>query len=60
MLLTILCLLMLSSLSIYLILFVLVMTYEKEIYGKMFIISAIAVVIFSMIFMFSLVITYGF
>lgn len=59
MILTILCLLMLASLFLYLTSFILVMTFEKEIYEKLFTISAFAVVIFSMIFMFSLVITYG-
>ena len=60
MILTILCLLMLASLFLYLTSFILVMTFEKDIYEKLFTISAFAVVIFTMIFMFSLVITYGF
>lgn len=59
MILTILCLLMLASLFLYLTSFILVMTFEKDIYEKLFTISAFAVVIFTMIFMFSLVITYG-
>ena len=59
MILTILCLLMLVSLFLYLTSFILVMTFEKDIYEKLFTISAFAVVIFTMIFMFSLVITYG-
>ena len=59
MILTILCLLMRASLFLYLTSFILVMTFEKDIYEKLFTISAFAVVIFTMIFMFSLVITYG-
>lgn len=59
MILTILCLLMPASLFLYLTSFILVMTFEKDIYEKLFTISAFAVVIFTMIFMFSLVITYG-
>ena len=59
MILTILCLLVLASLFLYLTSFILVMTFEKDIYEKLFTISAFAVVIFTMILMFSLVITYG-
>lgn len=60
MILNIICLLMIASLFLYLISFILVMTFEKDIYEKMFTVSAFAVVIFSMLFMSSLVITYGF
>ena len=59
MILNIICLLMIASLFLYLISFILVMTFEKDIYEKMFTVSAFAGVIFSMTFMFSLVITYG-
>ena len=59
MILTTICLLMIASLFLYLISFILVMTFEKEIYEKMFTISAFAGVIFSMTFMISLIITYG-
>lgn len=59
MILNIICLLMIASLFLYLISFILVMTFEKELYEKMFTISAFAGVIFSMTFMISLIITYG-
>lgn len=59
MILTTICLLMIASLFLYLISFILVMTFEKDIYEKMFTISAFAGVIFSMTFMISLIITYG-
>ncbi|QQV88417.1 hypothetical protein [Staphylococcus phage ZCSS1] len=59
MILTTICLLMIASLFLYLISFILVMTFEKELYEKMFTISAFAGVIFSMTFMISLIITYG-
>lgn len=59
MILNIICLLMIASLFLYLISFILVMTFEKELYEKMFTVSAFAGVIFSMTFMISLIITYG-
>lgn len=60
MIINILCLLMIVSLFLYLISFILVMTFEKDIYEKMFTVSAFAGIIFSMAFMFSLVITFAF
>lgn len=59
MILTVLCLLMLMSFFFFGTSFVLVMTIEKEIYEKLFTISALTLMFFVFIFMISLVITYG-
>ncbi len=59
MILTILCLSMIISFFLFGTSFILVMTFEEEIYDNLFTISSLTLMFFVFVFMISLVITYG-